>query len=76
MVSVYGNWVDSNGNKYKKPYTCTFMFGILGNLLYFLAIVLPKGMYLVCLISVLVLILYTYVFDYNRTLGTEYHDGW
>ena len=46
MVSVYGNWVDRNGNKYRTPYTCTFILGMLGNLIYFMAIVMPKGEYL------------------------------
>lgn len=43
MVSFYGKWVDSNGNKYRKPYTFTFILGVVGNLIYFLAIVMPKG---------------------------------
>ena len=30
MMSFYGRWVDSNGNKYKPPYAATFLFGILG----------------------------------------------
>jgi len=43
MISVYGKWVDSNGNQYRKPYTITFILGVAGNLIYFLAIAMPKG---------------------------------
>jgi MFS family permease len=43
MMSFYGVWVDSNGNKYKKPYAASFAFGGLGSLLYFLAELLPSG---------------------------------
>jgi len=43
MMSVYGLWVDRNGNKYKPPYVATFVLGILGQLLYFSAVLLPKG---------------------------------
>jgi len=43
MMSVYGMWVDSNGNKYRAPYTATFAFGITGQLIYFLSILLPSN---------------------------------
>ncbi|OEU23465.1 MFS general substrate transporter, partial [Fragilariopsis cylindrus CCMP1102] len=43
MMGVYGKWIDSNGNKYKQPYMASFGLGILGSLVYFLAILLPKG---------------------------------
>jgi len=43
MISVYGNWVDKNGNKFVVPYMSSFAGGIVGNLIYFLAILLPKG---------------------------------
>ena len=60
MVSVYGNWVDRNGNKYRTPYTCTFILGMLGNLIYFMAIVMPKGGYLIYFICV-----WQLYYDYN-----------
>ena len=41
MMSIYGLWVDSNGNKYRTPYAYTFIFGIVGQLIYFLSILLP-----------------------------------
>lgn len=43
MMSFYGVWVDSNGNKYKQPYAASFAFGGVGSLLYFLAGLLPSG---------------------------------
>ena len=43
MMSFYGVWVDSNGNKYKKPYAASFAFGGFGSILYFLASLLPNG---------------------------------
>jgi len=43
MISVYGTWVDTNGNKFVVPYMSSFAGGIIGNLIYFLAILLPKG---------------------------------
>lgn len=43
MVSVFGRWVDTNGNKYKKPYIFCFAMGILGQLMYVSTILLPKG---------------------------------
>ena len=42
-MSVYGRWVDSNGNKYKRPYAASFIFGGVGSILYFLAELLPRG---------------------------------
>ena len=47
LVTFYGNWVDSNGNKYQAPFACTFILGIVGSLIYFLASVLPKGFWAV-----------------------------
>lgn len=43
MMFVFGKWVDRNGNKYQEPFAFTFIFGILGSLVYFLASMLPKG---------------------------------
>jgi len=43
MIPVYGNWVDSNGNKYRVPYMTSFIIGIVAYLIYFAAILLPKG---------------------------------
>ena len=43
MIPVYGNWVDTNGNKYKPPYITSFILGILSSLIYFLVILLPSG---------------------------------
>lgn len=43
MIPVYGNWVDSNGNKYKPPYITSFILGIISSLIYFLVILLPSG---------------------------------
>ncbi|KAL9183256.1 hypothetical protein ACHAXT_005043 [Thalassiosira profunda] len=42
-MSYFGAWVDGNGNKYKAPYACAFALGIAGSLIYFLAILFPKG---------------------------------
>ena len=47
LVTFYGNWVDSNGNKYQAPFACTFILGIMGSLIYFMASVLPKGFWAV-----------------------------
>lgn len=33
----------SNGNKYKAPYASTFTLGMLGSIIYFLAILFPDG---------------------------------
>ena len=43
MVFFFGKWIDSNGNRYHAPFACTFILGIAGSLIYFLAILLPKG---------------------------------
>lgn len=43
MTSVYGVWIDNNGNKYKAPYLSSFAFGIVSYTLYFFAIMMPKG---------------------------------
>jgi MFS family permease len=43
MIPVYGSWVDSNGNKYIVPYMTSFGLGIVSSVIYFLAILLPKG---------------------------------
>mmetsp|Transcript_4353 Transcript_4353/g.4898 ORF Transcript_4353/g.4898 Transcript_4353/m.4898 type:complete len:531 (-) Transcript_4353:117-1709(-) len=43
MVSIFGRWVDTNGNQYKTPYMFCFATGILGQLMYFSVILLPKG---------------------------------
>ena len=43
MMSFYGAWVDSNGNKYKAPYAAAFTLGIVGSFIYFLAVLFPKG---------------------------------
>jgi len=43
MIPVYGKWVDTNGNKYRKPYMVTFIIGIVANLIYFAACLFPKG---------------------------------
>lgn len=43
MIPIYGNWVDSNGNKYKPPYITSFILGIISSLIYFLVILLPQG---------------------------------
>ena len=40
---VYGRWVDSSGNKYKIPYLISFTVAILGNLMYFAAILMPTA---------------------------------
>lgn len=42
-IPLYGSWVDSNGNKYTTPYMCSFSLGVISNLAYFLAVLLPKG---------------------------------
>lgn len=43
MLSFYGVWVDSNGNKYKAPYAFSFALGGFGSILYFIAELLPPG---------------------------------
>mmetsp|Transcript_39941 Transcript_39941/g.71986 ORF Transcript_39941/g.71986 Transcript_39941/m.71986 type:complete len:537 (-) Transcript_39941:90-1700(-) len=43
MMTFYGAWVDSNGNKYRAPYAASFTLGIIGSFIYFLAILVPKG---------------------------------
>ena len=43
MMSFYGAWVDSNGNQYQAPYAAAFALGIAGSLIYFSAVVLPRG---------------------------------
>ena len=43
MIPVYGNWVDSNGNKYKSPYITSFILGIISSLIYFGVVLLPNG---------------------------------
>ncbi|KAL7552906.1 hypothetical protein ACHAWF_016158 [Thalassiosira exigua] len=43
MTPVYGHWVDTNGNKYKLPYSSSFAFGIGGSIVYVLAAAAPKG---------------------------------
>eukprot|EP00584_Thalassiosira_punctigera_P005618 CAMPEP_0172530606 /NCGR_PEP_ID=MMETSP1067-20121228/4291_1 /TAXON_ID=265564 ORGANISM="Thalassiosira punctigera, Strain Tpunct2005C2" /NCGR_SAMPLE_ID=MMETSP1067 /ASSEMBLY_ACC=CAM_ASM_000444 /LENGTH=509 /DNA_ID=CAMNT_0013314849 /DNA_START=188 /DNA_END=1717 /DNA_ORIENTATION=- len=42
-IPMYGSWVDSNGNKYTTPYMCSFFLGVISNMMYFLAVLLPKG---------------------------------
>lgn len=42
VLSIHDN-TKRNGNKYKPPYVATFVLGILGQLLYFSAVLLPKG---------------------------------
>lgn len=43
MTSVYGKWIDSNGNKFTMPYIASFVFGITSYTIYFLAILIPPG---------------------------------
>jgi len=43
MIPVYGSWVDYNGNKYIVPYMTSFGLGIVSSVIYFIAIILPKG---------------------------------
>lgn len=38
---IYGQWVDSSGNKYRIPYSVSFTAAMVGNLIYFAAILLP-----------------------------------
>jgi len=43
MTTFFGRWVDSNGNKYQAPFAFTFILGIVGSIIYFLASVMPEG---------------------------------
>ena len=43
MNLYFSNWIDSNGNKYQAPLACSFILGILGSLIYFLASIMPTG---------------------------------
>jgi MFS family permease len=43
MTTVYGKWIDSNGNKYTMPYITSFVFGITSYTIYFLAVLIPPG---------------------------------
>jgi MFS family permease len=43
MTSLYGAWVDRNGNRYKGPYAASFVLGMAGSLVYFLAAICPPG---------------------------------
>jgi len=43
MTTFFGRWVDSNGNKYQAPFAVTFILGIVGSIIYFLASVMPAG---------------------------------
>jgi MFS family permease len=42
---VYGRWVDASGNKYKIPFAVSFAAAMVGNLVYFAAILMPHGVY-------------------------------
>jgi len=42
-IPIFGNWVDTNGNKYIVPYLTSFGLGIMSYTIYFLVILLPKG---------------------------------
>jgi MFS family permease len=37
MMSFYGAWVDSNGNRYRAPYAASFVMGMIGSIIYFMA---------------------------------------
>jgi len=43
MTTVYGKWIDSNGNKFTMPYVASFALGIASYSIYFIAIILPIG---------------------------------
>ena len=43
MMFTFGKWVDSNGNKYQAPLRCSFILGIVGAIIYFVASILPIG---------------------------------
>ena len=42
FMTFFGKWVDSNGNKYQAPLTCSYILGIVGALIYFLASIFPN----------------------------------
>lgn len=42
LMTFFGKWVDSNGNKYQAPLACSYILGIIGALIYFLASILPN----------------------------------
>jgi MFS family permease len=67
---LYGYWVDATGNKYKIPFLASFLMAIFGNIIYWLAILMPKGnpgVY--CL---LVARLFAGIGAANNTLGFSY----
>lgn len=67
---MYGYWVDAIGNKYKAPLFVSFSLGIFGNIIYWLAILMPHGNPAVyCL---LVARLFTGMGAANNTLGFSY----
>ena len=43
MTSFYGAWVDRNGGRYRGPYGASFVLGMAGSLVYFLAAICPPG---------------------------------
>ena len=43
LMTFFGKWIDSNGNKYQAPLACAYILGIIGSLIYFLASILPSG---------------------------------
>jgi len=52
LTTFFGRWVDSNGNKYQAPFAVTFILGIVGSIIYFLASVMPVGRWAVYVILV------------------------
>lgn len=42
FMTFLGKWVDSNGHKYQAPLTCSYILGIIGALIYFLASIFPS----------------------------------
>jgi MFS family permease len=67
---LYGYWVDATGNKYKTPFFASFSLAIIGNIMYWLAILMPHGE--PAIYCLLVARLFAGMGAANNTLGFSY----
>merc|ERR1719375_24663 len=70
MMSVYGKWVDMNNNNYKQPYNFSFALGVAGSLVYFFAVLMPKG--IIAVSTILIGRFVTGMGAASRTLAYSY----